>query len=129
MNSEQFKKYNILFYIDDCPKCRILCEFIGRLNQKLTIENNIKMINCTYYQKYGIVSDQLILLFNKHFDGFPTLFFKGIKVAGANSRIESEAFLHDLYEEFFVVKEDNRKFKKECEYIKKGALRGKIKCQ
>ena len=127
MNPEMFRKCNVLFIIDNCSKCRILCEFIERINLKLPIEERIKIVNCTYYQNYKIIDNPLLLIFNKHFDGFPTLFFKGIKIAGSNSRIESETYLNALLQDKYVIKEyDERKFEKECEFKRRGIIKGVI---
>lgn len=125
MNPEIFRKLNVCFVIDNCSRCRILCEFIERINMKLPINERIKMVNCTYYQKYNIVTDPLIILFNRFFTGFPTIFLKGKKLDGSNTRIESEMFLKTLLQELYIIGEPNEfTFDKECEYKKKGLIRG-----
>ena len=122
MNEETFRKYNVAFTIDDCPRCRILNSFIERINSNLV--KRIRIINCTYYQKYGIITDPLIIIFNKHFDGFPTLFIKGVRIIGCNSRIESEADLRVRFNKYFIIPETNEFiFNKECEYKRKRLLR------
>lgn len=108
----------------------MLMEFVERLNFKLPIDKRIKVIDCTQYQNYGIVTNQLILLYSKHFDGFPTTFIGNTKISGSNSRIEYETFLYGLLEDEFIVPEQNKhKFIKDCEYNKKGLFKGKVICK
>ena len=96
---------------------------------KLPINKRIEPINCTRYNNYGIVTDQRILLFSKHFEGFPALFIDGIKIEGANSRIELESFLTGIVGKDFINPEYNYLlYAKECEFNKKGLFRGKIIC-
>ena len=129
MNSETFRKMNVCFIIDGCPRCRILYEFIGRINQKLPPSEKIKIVDCTYMQRFGIV-DELSSLYAKHFDGFPTIFIHGLRIAGCNSKIESLEQIKTLLEDYFVVPEiSENKFIKSCSYIKRGLFRNKIVCR
>ena len=130
MKPEIFRKLNVIFITDNCSRCRILCEFIERINIKLPINERFKIVNCTYYQKFGIITDPLIQMYSKHFDGFPTIFFKnGIKISGASTRIEMEIILKTLFHELFVVHEDNPYiFNKECEFTK-NRLFGGVVCK
>lgn len=129
MQPKLYRKINVLFYMNSCPHCRTLCEFIERINCKLPIEKQIKMVECTYYQKYGVISDPLLQMYSKKFDGYPTLFAGSIKISGTNSKIESYEFIKGLLEEDFVMPEQsNHKFLKNCELNKSGWLRGKVIC-
>jgi hypothetical protein len=131
MKPELFRKLNLAFTIDHCPRCRILCEFIERINQKLPINERIRIVNCTYYQKYGIIDNPLIQLYSKSFEGYPTIFLKnGIKIDGANTRIESEIFLKTILQDMYIIGEDNEFiFDKECSYKDKGLFKNKVVCK
>ncbi|MEK6882586.1 MAG: hypothetical protein AABY22_23395 [Nanoarchaeota archaeon] len=130
MDYKMFTNSRVLFVLQRCVHCRVWMEFIERINLKLPIEKRIKIVDCTYYQNYGILTDPLISLYGKHFDGFPTLFIGSLKIVGMNSRIEAETYLNALLEEEYVNPEqDNRKFLKECERIKKGWFGEKIICK
>lgn len=129
MNAEQYNKYNIVFIKNGCDRCRVLCQFIHRLNIKLPINRRIRIINCSYSQQYGIIDDPLISLFDKSFDSFPTLFIEGVKVVGVNSREEIETYLYTYFHNYFIVTEDNPfMFNKDCEIKQKGIFKGKIIC-
>jgi len=131
MNPETFRKLNVCFIVQECARCRILCEFIERINMKLPINERIRIIDCTYYQKYGIIDNPLIAIYDKSFSGFPTIFLKnGIKINGTNTRIESETFLKTLLQDMYVIKEDNEfVFDKKCSYQDKGLFKHKIVCK
>lgn len=126
MMPEIFRKYRILFYKDGCHRCRILY-FIPRINEKLPPGKKIKMIECTAYDRYGIPTDPLQILFSKLFTGYPTAFIDGEIIDGANSKIESEEYFQSLLEDDFEIPEQSRhKFLKDCEYKKEGLIRGVI---
>ena len=129
MNQEMFNKIRVLFVIQGCQHCRVWLEFIERINAKLPIHKRIKIVDCTYYQNYHILTDQLIALYNKHFDGFPCMFIGNLKISGMNSRIEAEEYLSSLLEEEFIIPEFNeRKFNKDCE-IKDSMFKQKVICK
>ena len=128
MNNKTFSKIRVAFIIQGCPRCRLICEFIERINAKLPVYKRIQVIDCTYYNNYKITENYLINLYGKHFDGFPTLFIGNKKISGANTRIESEAFLSSLLEEEYDIPEySDKKFNKKCEF-KKGIFGRKIIC-
>ena len=129
MNQQVFNKLRLAFFVEGCLHCRTWKDFIQRINGKLPIEKRIKIIDCTEFQKYNIISDPLIVLYNKHFDGFPCIFIGNLKISGSNSRIESETYLTALLEDEFIVSEyDDRKFNKECEF-KKVAWKQRVVCK
>jgi len=130
MNNKFFNKSRVAFVMMGCSHCRTLLEFIERINFKLPIQKRIKVIDCTLYQNYGLVTDNLILLYSKYFDGYPTLFMGNTKISGAHTRIEYETFLHDLLEDEFVIQESSEhKFNKECSFKKSGIFKGVALCQ
>jgi hypothetical protein len=87
------------------------------------------MVECSFYQRYKIITDPLIILYSKHFDGYPTIFIGNIKIDGANSRIESETYFRELMMEHFIVPEfSDLQFNKQCEISKKGIFKNKIVC-
>lgn len=130
MNNQFFNKMRACFVMQGCSHCRILLEFIESINFKLPIDKRIKVVDCTLYQSYGIVTDNLILLYSKYFDGYPTLFIGNTKISGSHTRIEYETYLHDLLEDEFVIKESSEhKFNKNCEIKKKGYLKGRAVCE
>lgn len=128
MNVKQFRKYRILFFEQSCSHCNKYLEFIERINAKLPTEKRIKLVDCEF-SKYGI-TDPLYDLFEKHIDGFPTLFLDGSKKTGINSVIESLAYLESYLNRQFVVPEYNKfMFDKECYVQQKGKLKGEIICK
>lgn len=130
MNNHFFNNKRIVFVTRGCPHCRILMEFIERINYKLPIDKRIQIVDCTLYQSYGIATNNLILLYSKHFDGFPTLFLGNTKISGSHTRIEYETFLHDYLEDEFIIKEySDHKFNKDCMFSKKGIFKGVPLCQ
>ena len=130
MTPEQFRKNRVMFYLDSCPHCRGILEFISKINLKLPIEKRIKLVECGIYQRNGIVTDPLQLLYNEKFNGFPTIFIGNIQLNGSNSRFESEATINALLEEDFVIPEySSKKFNKDCSFNKKGLFKGKILCK
>lgn len=130
MNQETFNKLRVCFFIQSCPRCRILCEFIERINFKLPYSKQIKMVDCTLYQNYRVLDNPLIALYNKSFDGFPCVFFGNTKISGANTRFQSEAFLKGLFEEDFIYPEQSEgKFNKECFFSNKGIFKHKVICK
>jgi len=130
MNNETFRKMNVAFIVAGCGHCRILCEFIGRINQKLPASEKIKIIDCTHMQRFGI-NNELASLYGKHFSGFPTIFLKGgIRIQGINTKIESFEQIKTLLEDYFVIPEiSEHKFIKSCSYIKKGLFKNKLICR
>jgi len=129
MNNKFFNNMRIAFVMQGCSHCRILSEFLESINFKLPIHKRIKVVDCTLYQNYGIVTDNLILLYSKYFDGYPTVFMGNTKISGSHTRIEYETFLHDLLEDEFVIKESSDfKFNKDCSFKKNGIFKGVAVC-
>ena len=130
MDNKTFSKNRVLFKVDNCDHC-ILLRFIEKINMKVAIDKRVKVVDCTIYQNYGIITDHLILLYNKYISGYPVAFIGNRKIDGANSQIESEALYNAILDDDFIVNEYNkRKFNKVCAYVKKGLFRStQIKCE
>jgi len=125
-------KARILFVTDGCIRCQKWKEFIEKLNIEVPIEKRIKVITCTNYNSLGIVDYPVIKLFDKYMEGnFPFLFFEGVQLNGANSRIEVEAFIKGALNNDFIIKRNNPyMFNEECKYLNKGLLNKKtLVCQ
>lgn len=129
MIPQQFRKYRVLFIRSSCPHCRLYCHFIERINAKLPISKRIKVVDCEY-TRYGVTSDPLILLFDKSIDGFPCLFIDGVKKSGANSVVESKAWLESYLNRELLISEENKfMFNKECEFNQSGIFKGRPICK
>jgi hypothetical protein len=113
-------KARVLFVIDGCGHCAKWKEFIERLNLEVPIEKRIRVINCTNYNSLGIEDYQIIKLFDKYMEGnYPFLFFEKVKLNGANSREECEAFIRSaLHKNFIIPRVNNLLFEKKCRYSK-----------
>ncbi|HJX49871.1 MAG TPA: hypothetical protein VJ438_00230, partial [Candidatus Nanoarchaeia archaeon] len=86
---KMFMKARILFVLDNCHFCARWKEFIERINIELPIEKRIKVIDMTIYERLGVSTNPLIKLFYKYIpDKYPSLFFEGVILTGANSRVE-----------------------------------------
>lgn len=119
-----------MFVITGCYHCLIYKEFIDRFNLKMPLNKRIQIINCDSYYDFGVPEHPLIEVFAEYLEGtFPTLFFEGLIVRGANTREELEAFLRGLTHQDFVNKEPNSNiFNKTCKYIKEGFFKNKLEC-
>jgi len=128
MDNKTFNKLNVLFIETGCPHCRLTL-FTEKINQKLPVKERIKIVDCEYYTKYGIVTDPLINLFSKHISGFPTLFIRGKVVNGVNTKIEYETLLNAIFHELYIVPEENEFiWRGDCEYTK-NKLFNKVICK
>ena len=129
MEPNQFRKYRVLFIRQGCQFCRRYLEFIERINSKLPIDKRIKFIDCSM-MKYGIVSDNLINLFDKQIDGYPCLFLSGIKISGINSAIEAKSFLESYLDKEFIIPEENKfMFSGDCSFKKSGLFKNQVVCK
>lgn len=127
MNLKTFNNSRVAFIIQRCPHCRTLCEFIERINMKLPFNKRIDVIDCTQFQNFGIINDQRILLYSKHFDGYPCIFLGNQRIPGTNTREEIEAFLNAYLKDEFIIGESNEFiFDKECEIKRKGLINGVV---
>jgi hypothetical protein len=124
MNSKEFRTYRIMFYVNGCSHCKIVSKFIEQINMKLPMHKRIRLVECTFYQKYGVITDPLIALFSKSFNGFPSIFLDGIKMEGANTKEESMAYLNAFLEDDYIIGEyTESKFNKDCRF-EKGIFKG-----
>lgn len=121
MNTELFQKCRILFTIRFCNHCKIYNQVLEKINFKLPIDKRIQIIDCTKYHDFEIVDNPLISIFAKYIDGsYPTLFFEGEVVRGANSKEELEAWLYNRLYNDFIIEEKNKFLMRggECEWKK-----------
>ena len=108
---------------------------IDIVNLNLPSNKRIKVIDCTKYNDMGICEDPLIKSFEKEVDGaYPTFFYEGKKLIGANTKEEIEAALNIFLEDDYIRKKYLRdsegnymKFNKDCTYIN-GAFGKKVVC-
>lgn len=130
MDLKIFNNNRIAFILQGCPHCRTICEFIERINQKLPFNKRIDVIDCTQFQSFGIVTDARILLYSKHFDGYPCIFLGNQRIPGTNTREEIESFLYAFLKDELIIGESNPFiFNKECEIIRKGIFKNNIACK
>ena len=121
MNTDLFKHARILFTIRFCPHCKIYNQVLERINIKLPLHKRIAIIDCTKYHDFEIVDNPLISVFAKHINGnYPTLFFEGEVIRGANSKEELEAWLYNRLYNDFIVEEKGKFFMYtgDCEWKK-----------
>jgi len=130
INSDFFSKQKVLFIRNGCPNCRTYCEFIGMINLRLPLEENIKIINVSRYATLGILDQNLIKIFDKYIDGYPNLFYLGFKLSGSADRIILERFIKTLvYKKFKIKEEDEFELDRDCKKIVSGAFKGGIVCE
>lgn len=94
----------VLFIERECKFCSLYKSFIFKLNMELKLNKRIKIIDCTNYDQLGVMDNQIIKVFEPFFDAYPTLFFCGEKIEGANSIEECKAWLINrlILEEDFI---------------------------
>lgn len=92
MRNPIFKK-NYLFVRDGCDYCRIAKKSVNKINLKLPITKQIQIIDCTYFDNYGIINNPIINQFKEKIEAYPTLFINGVKKEGANSVIQYTSWL------------------------------------
>jgi len=90
-----------LFVVDGCQHCGIWEKFIRQFNMMLKPNKRIKIVDCTYYDMYNILTDPIIKLYESRLDGYPVLFIGDARKDGAESVIECMAWLlRRLYADF-----------------------------
>jgi len=121
------KKGRFLFVLEGCDHCQIYKKFIRQINMELKPDKRIQVIDCTSYNLFGISDNPLIELFERYFDGFPTLFIEGGIKSGANTVEECKAWINArLFNDFEFPKEPEylpilrsyATFDKSCKYYK-----------
>lgn len=121
-----FSKARVLFIRDNCPICRNWKKIVERFNMEVPISKRIRIVDCTKHYNFGIVEDPLLNVFYEYIKGYPTLFFEGAMINGANSVAEAEAYIKSALHNDFIVERENRfLFKKECKFIKEGRFKKK----
>lgn len=102
----------VLFVEKDCIHCKLYKQFIFGLNVDLKLNKRFLIIDCTNYDQLGVMDNQIIKTFEPYFDSYPTLFFEGEKIEGANSIEECKAWLINR-----LILEDDFIFPKTPEYL------------
>ncbi|MFW9880956.1 MAG: hypothetical protein ACFFG0_48460 [Candidatus Thorarchaeota archaeon] len=119
-----------MFVEDGCPYCLIYKLFLPRLMSNIPIEKRIKIVDCTLFQNYGIVTDPLILVFDKYIEGYPCLFLNGVRYSGVNTKREIEAYLKALLNKDFEIPVKNEHlFNKDCKYVERKYFGKKLFCR
>lgn len=118
-----FLNSRVLIVKDGCPKCMKWKKFIERINAEVKLDKRIKIIDATKFEQIGFTDDPLLKIFEPYYEGYPTLFFNGVKLMGANSQIELEAYINAALRNDFIVPKNNRFiFDKECKRINKSIV-------
>lgn len=113
----------VLFIQEGCPICLRWKKFIERFNLDINQEKRVLVVDATNLSKYGIYDHPLFKIFDKHIEGFPSLFIDGNKIGYTNSREEAEAFIRAFLHNDFIEEEDNPLlFDVDCRLTKKGEL-------
>lgn len=123
-------KGRFLFVVRECNKCQIYKDFVDSYNQKLKFEKMIRIIDCTEYYDFNIITNPIIRLFKKYFEGyFPILFIDGVRKNGATSLTETKSWIESRLNGDLINPIKNKSmFDKNCKYIKKGFFKNKILC-
>lgn len=85
-------KGRFLFVREGCPYCAMYKRFIFAFNLELQPEKRIQVIDCTFYDKFGM-PNPIIDLFEPYIEGYPALVIDGEIKTGANSVLECKSFL------------------------------------
>jgi len=101
---------NYLFIRDGCDFCKVAKKSILKINTLLPLNSQIIIVDCTYTENYGIITNSIIREFYDYLESYPTLFFKGIKKEGANSVLEYVAWLKIKLRNQFIIEEGNEYF-------------------
>ena len=101
MINELFLTARILFVQEGCPHCLMYKMFIEQVNSNLPFGKQIELIDCSPFEKYGIISDPRILIFDKDIQGYPTLFINGHKKDGLIW------FIKAYLDKEFILRESN----------------------
>ena len=110
--------------------CAIYKSFVDQLNLELKLNKQIEVIDVSDYYNYGILLDERFRFFKKEINGaYPILFIDGAWKFGTNSLTEAEAWLRAKLDKNFLFHQHNPDmFKKNCEFIKEGVLKGRVVC-
>jgi len=101
---------NYLFVRDGCDYCKVAKKSILKINTLLPLNKQIIIVDCTYTENYGIITNSIIREFYDYLESYPTLFFNGIKKEGANSVLEYVAWLKIKLRNQFIIEEGNEYF-------------------
>ncbi len=94
MINPNYTEGRFLFVVDGCPHCSIWEKFIREFNMQLKSNKRIKIIDCTYYDLYGILTDSIVKLYEEDIDGYPVLFIGDSRKDGAETITECKAWLN-----------------------------------
>ena len=133
MINPNYTEGRFLFIVNGCPHCAIWEKFIWEFNMKLSPNKRIKIINCTYYDMYGILTDPVIKQYEDRLDGYPVLFIGNSRKDGAETVAECKAWIFARLFSDFIFQQKNPflstigqplLFNKTCKYS-----RGRLVCE
>jgi len=125
MINPNYTETRVLFVEENCPMCALWKKFIRQFNMKLRPEKRIKIIDCTYHDRYDILTDPIIKLYEDKIDGYPILFIGDSRKDGAESITECKAWLFARLFNDFIFQQRNEMlhiikkpllFNKTCKY-------------
>lgn len=125
MINPNYTQGRFLFVVDGCPHCAIWEKFISQFNMLLKPNKRVKVIDCTYYDMYGICVDPVVRLFEREIDGYPIMIINGAVKDGAENLIECKAWLQArLFNDFIFAQRNeylpiigkSTMFNKTCKY-------------
>jgi len=133
MINPNYTESRVLFVVNDCPNCALWKKFIRQFNMKLRPEKRIRIVDCTLYDMYDILTDPIIQLYEDKLDGYPILFIGDSRKDGAESVTECKAWLFARLFNDFIFAQRNEilptigqplLFNKTCKYS-----RGRLICE
>ena len=133
MINPNYTEGRFLFVVEDCPHCAVWKKFIRLFNMQLRPEKRIKVIDCTYYDVFGISTDPIIELYENKLNSYPTLFIGDSKKEGAESVTECQSWLFARLFKDFIFPQRNKMlttigkpllFNQSCKYSK-----GRLLCE
>ena len=133
MINPNYTEGRFLFVVEDCPNCAIWKKFVRQFNMHLKPNKRIRIIDCTYYDMYNILTDPIIQLYEDKLDGYPILVIGDSRKDGAESVLECKAWLFARLFSDFIFPQKNPflptigeplLFNKTCKYS-----RGRLLCE
>ena len=107
MINPNYTEGRFLFVIDNCPRCAIPKEVVPQFNMQVRPDKRIEIIDCTYYDQYGICTDDIIKLYEDLIDGYPILFIGNSRKDGAESVLEYRSWLFGRFFSDFIFPQKN----------------------
>lgn len=81
---------NFLLVRSKCPHCREMMKVIKKINFKLPVEKQINIFDGYIWEKYGIVTNPILLKFRdllKRKEGYPLCYLEGNIVEPSDPKI------------------------------------------